>query len=339
MRLALRQHLSEGFNHLWYQPNWLAYALVPFSWLFQVISVCRASYYRLRGAESFPVPVIVVGNLTVGGTGKTPLVAALAQFLREAGHRPGIVMRGYQSHFTGTALAVSPTSDPWEAGEEAVLLAEKTDCPVMIGRKRVEVIKALLAANPEVDVILSDDGLQHYAMTRDMEIVVIDEKRSWGNGFCLPAGPLREPKRRLRSVDYALSVQKQLSDVMFSVNPLSQQAHLTDFVGKKVHAVAGIGNPELFFAQLRAKGLDIIPHAFPDHYWYAAEDLAFGDDYPIIMTEKDAIKCRQLIVESLWCVPLLIAIPEALKNKLLRRIATWTKSSSRSWRAQYANNL
>lgn len=345
--------LHHLLDVIWYRKSPLTVVLLPLSWLYQLVCLGRKLFYRYAyHQKQFPVPVIVVGNLTVGGTGKTPLVAAIANYLIEQNLQPGIVMRGYHGQFEGSHCAVTAKSDPFVVGEEAVLLAQKTGCPVMIGANRPNAIEKLLAQNPEVTVVLSDDGLQHDAMARDIEIVVIDGERRFGNGLCLPAGPLRESLKRLKTASYVIvqggalqkeafghwRVQKQLSKQLLSVNQSANPSSLSDWRGQTVHAVAGIGDPALFFEQLKAEGLKVIPHAFPDHYHYSQEDVTFDDAYPVLMTEKDAVKCRQFTHSNLWCVPLEMALPEKFQTNLLRRIEQWIKNSSRSWLAQSANN-
>lgn len=337
----IKKMIHRFFHHIWGRHHLFTYMLLPFSWLFQILIFSRRAYYRLRQPSIHRVPVIVVGNITVGGTGKTPVVMALATFLKEKGYHPGIVMRGYQGHFKGPYQAVSRDSDPFDVGEEAVLIARTTACPVMVGQDRAFVSEQLLSIH-HVDIIISDDGLQHYALARDIEIVVVDKKRLWGNGFCLPAGPLREPISRLKTVDYvlvqeghlpnALTFHKQLCEKAINLANLSSVS-LSHFVGQKVHAVAGIGDPESFFSSLRAMGILVIVHAFPDHHWFSEKDLKFKEPYPILMTEKDAVKCARFTHLPLWSIPMTIELPEPLQHNLLRRIASF-KNEERTLEVQ-----
>ncbi len=298
-------------DHLWYSRNLLAFALLPLAGLFAGVSALRRLAYRvgLKKARRFDVPVLVVGNITVGGTGKTPLVIWLADYLRKRGLRPGIVARGYGGHARRWPQQVRPDSDITVVGDEAVMLAARTACPMCVGPDRPAAVAALLA-HTDVDIVISDDGMQHYALARDLEIAVIDGERRLGNGFLLPAGPLREPASRLRRVDMVV-VNGQGREGEFSMK-LHQPgvrglhhtaiAHLEDFAGRTVHAVAGIGNPERFFGLLERHGLDIIRHAFRDHHAFGQRDLAFDRELPVLMTEKDAVKCRRLPCRDCWVV-------------------------------------
>jgi tetraacyldisaccharide 4'-kinase len=263
-----------------------------------------------------PVPVVVVGNLTVGGSGKTPLVLWLVAELKRMGLRPGIVSRGYG----GAQKAPTPVtgnSDPAQVGDEPVLLASRSACPVYIGRRRRSAARALLR-NHDCGVIVSDDGLQHYALRRDVEVIVVDGQRRFGNGFCLPAGPLREPPARLalgdyvvvngraREGEYAMGLRAE------SVVNLKDPEHvqpLEAFRHQRVHAVAGIGHPLRFFDMLRAHGIEVEDHPFPDHHPYRAQDIAFADGRAVLMTEKDAVKCRAFAHDRCWYVPV-SAVPD-----------------------------
>jgi tetraacyldisaccharide 4'-kinase len=297
----------------WQTRNPVAVLLLPLALAFAVLVTIRRALYRLGllPVRRFPVPVIVVGNLTVGGTGKTPLVIWLADHLRSLGRRPGIVSRGYGGKAGSWPQPVRPDSDPVMVGDEAVVLASRSGCPVCVGPDRPAAVVALLQ-HTGCDLVLSDDGLQHYALGRDLEIVVVDGERRFGNGWLLPAGPLREPRRRLRAVDlvvvngeaprageYALRMGRP------GVVPLSGTAAaepVSRFAGQRVHAVAGVGNPERFFDLLARHAIVVVPHAFPDHHRFQAEDLAFGDELPILMTEKDAVKCRRFAAAHHWVV-------------------------------------
>ncbi len=275
-----------------------------------------------------PAPVIVVGNLTVGGSGKTPLTRALAEALAARGWRPGVVSRGYGG--TNVApRAVTRADDPHEVGDEAPLLAE-TGCPVWIARKRADAARALLVAHPECDVIISDDGLQHYALARAVEIAVVDGERGLGNGLMLPAGPLREPRVRLSEVDAVVRLVARDEprppstgggvDSVMTHEPLrwrnlarpDAQPDPEAWRAGEVHAVAGTGNPERFFDLVRSLGLAPVCHAFPDHHRYAPGDLAYPRASAILMTEKDAVKCVALADERCWALPVRARIDPAL---------------------------
>ncbi|OYY93568.1 MAG: tetraacyldisaccharide 4'-kinase [Hydrogenophilales bacterium 28-61-23] len=310
--------------------------LIPLSLLFGSLVRLRRVLYRFGvfRVERLPVPVIVVGNLNVGGSGKTPLTLALVQWLRQAGFTPGIVSRGYG----GSARAVMPVqadSDPALVGDEPVLMARRVACPIWIGRKRAEAGRELLAFHPEVDVLIADDGLQHIALTRDVELVVVDAARGFGNGRLLPAGPLREPLARLRQVD-AVVVNGARMEAMplptgcprFSMRiaganfvNLAEPETSVDaahFVGESVHAIAGIGHPERFFKQLAGLGIDAIPHAFADHHAFVESDLPVGT---VLMTEKDAVKCARFSARldrrDLWFLVVDAVVDAGLKDLII----------------------
>jgi tetraacyldisaccharide 4'-kinase len=316
----------------WYAPRvtLLAAALWPLSLAFRAGVAVRRALYRAGALASarMPVPVVVVGNLTVGGSGKTPLARALVDALTARGWRPGIVSRGYGGA-NAEPRAVARTDDPREVGDEAPLLAE-AGCPVWIGRRRADAARALLAANPQCNVIVSDDGLQHYALARTVEIAVVDARRGFGNGLLLPAGPLREPRKRLSEVDAVVrlvawdeprtpSTSGGVDSVM-AHEPLPwRNLARTDAVADteawragEVHAVAGIGNPERFFDLVRSLGITPVCHAFPDHHRYEAGDFEFPRATAILMTEKDAVKCIALADDRYWALPVRARIDPAL---------------------------
>lgn len=313
----------------WQRLTPLSLALFPLSLVFCALVWLRRILYRLGVLTSkrLPVPVIVVGNITVGGTGKTPLVIWLTDFCRQAGYRPGIVTRGYRGQSPTWPVGVTKDTAAQLVGDEALLLARRCNCPVMAGPDRVASIQALLSQ--DCNLIVSDDGLQHYRLRRDLEIAVIDGVRRFGNGLCLPAGPLREPVSRLSSIALRVAngeprageLKMQLSPThLYSLTQPSQQASAEQFLATSVHAVAGIGNPERFFDSLRALGLRILPHAFPDHHAFGARDLEFGDNLPVILTEKDAVKCQHFAKPHFWVLAV-DAQPDArLGEKILQRL-------------------
>ena len=306
-------------DHYWNSTNPVSVSLLPLSVLFGALVKLRRAAYRLRllPARRFAVPVLVVGNITVGGTGKTPLVIWLADYLRSHGWSPGIVSRGYGGRARQWPQQVRPDSDPVSVGDEAVLLAEATGCPMSVGPDRPAAVAALLK-HKAVDIVISDDGLQHYALARDLEIAVIDGKRRLGNGFLLPAGPLREPASRLREAGIVVvngqGVEGEYSMQLHRPRLRSLQGggevRLEDFQGRSVHAVAGIGNPQRFFDLLRELGIDARPHPFPDHHRFRSADLRFDDPLPILMTAKDAVKCRRIPCRDCWVVDI-AARPDA----------------------------
>ena len=304
----------------WQRLGPLAIALWPVSLLFRLVVASRRWAYRrnLLKSKHPAVPVIVVGNITVGGSGKTPLVIWLVEFLRGHGLQPGVVSRGYGGGASHWPQQVGADSDPVAVGDEAVLLAQRAACPVCVGPDRPAAIDALLQ-HSGCDVVVSDDGLQHYAMSRDIEIAVIDGQRRFGNGLMLPAGPLREPVSRLRDVDLVICNGQPQADE-FAMQLSSPQIYRLDgegpsrdisvLEGQRVRAIAGIGNPGRFFDMLRSHGLVVQGHAFPDHHAYTAEDLAFAAELPLLMTEKDAVKCRNIFAGDAWVVSIQ-AQPEA----------------------------
>lgn len=300
-------------QRLWYgrRLNPAALALLPAAWLFRVAVSLRRHAFR-RGwlsSHAVPVPVVVIGNITVGGAGKTPLTLWVIERLRHAGLRPGVVSRGY-GRSAKAPQAVSAGSSAAEVGDEPVLLAQRSGCPMVVGADRVAAIGQLLEV-ADVDVVICDDGLQHYRLRRDVEIVVVDGRRGLGNGRLLPAGPLREPSSRLREADvviyngggHAGQRMRLLPDAAQSLADPSRTRPLSAFSGTECHAVAGIGDPQRFFDMLTGFGLRIIPHAFADHHPYQGSDIDFGDDRPVLMTEKDAVKCRAFAGQNHWFIP------------------------------------
>jgi tetraacyldisaccharide 4'-kinase len=315
----------ERFPGFWQHRSALSTALLPLAALYGLISGARRRYYRLRPPVRLPVPVIVVGNIFVGGTGKTPLVVHVVEALRARGRRPGIVTRGYGGRSREWPQRVTPLSAPELVGDEPVLLAQRAACPVVAAPDRVAAARQLLR-DEDVDVIVSDDGLQHYRLARDLELVVIDAARGLGNGRLLPAGPLREPPARLRSVDMVLCNGGVCTFAEHSfelegdeaVNLLSAERRpLEDsrFM-QGVHAVAGIGNPSRFFAALRARGIPVVPHPKPDHHAFVAEDLTLPGEGAVLMTEKDAVKCRAFASGREWYVPVSARLDPAAQRRL-----------------------
>ena len=295
----------------WQRVGPLAVLLFPLSLLFRLVVFLRRNFYRLGifKTQGFDVPLIVVGNITVGGSGKTPLVIWLVEYLREQGRKPGIVSRGYGGRARSWPQQVRPDSDPAVVGDEAVLLAQRSGCPVCVGPDRPAAVRALLA-HTDCDVVISDDGMQHYAMARDLEIAVIDGQRRFGNGLMLPAGPLREPASRLKSIDLVIC-NGQAASGEFSMTlqepqltPLQggEPQALSLFEGQRVDAIAGIGNPQRFFDMLSRHGLVVQAHPFADHHAYQSTDLGFAGDRPLLMTEKDAVKCRRFPISNAWVV-------------------------------------
>jgi tetraacyldisaccharide 4'-kinase len=278
------------------------------------------------------VPVVVVGNICVGGTGKTPLTLWLADALADSGRKPGIACRAYAASAT-TAGPVTPRGDPAIKGDEAVLMAMHARCPVWSGPNRARTAAAMLAAHPDIDLVLCDDGLQHYALARDVELAVIDATRGFGNGLLLPAGPLREPIGRLSEVDAIVingtgsdadlprgvpRFHMRLTGALFTrVSDPAQTLSPAAFRGRRVAAVAGIGHPDRYFSYLQSLGIAVEPYPFPDHHCYTEEDLLrIQADY-VLMTEKDAIKCRHFRDDRLWMLPVSATVDTALVGRIL----------------------
>lgn len=336
---AIGNALEPKLQHLWQEKSFKSNLLSPLGWLTATMARRRHRAYTSgkNGTWRAGVPVIVVGNITVGGTGKTPVTGWLAQQLQAKGMRPGIVSRGYlgagQKGAAYYPYRVELSSDPSVVGDEALMLLNQTSCPVSVGPDRSAAARLLLK---DCDVLISDDGLQHYGLARDYEIAVLDGVRGFGNGRCLPAGPLREPITRLQSVDtilcngntalsgheHELCFHLQPRDVL---HPESKQTHQVDtlpFSGA-VHCLAGLGNPSRFFDSVRSLGLDPIPHAYPDHYGYSGAELEFADGLPILTTEKDAIKLKGFANPRLWVLRVKPVGLEPLLERVLHALAEY----------------
>jgi tetraacyldisaccharide 4'-kinase len=308
--------------------------LWPVSRLFSLVASQRREHLQ-RVQAMLPVPVVVVGNISVGGTGKTPLLCELAAALSRYEKRIGIISRGYGGSYDGAPRLVKITDNPAVVGDEPLLIARATQCPVVIGHDRLAAARYLVE-HATVDMILSDDGLQHYALPRSVEIVVLDGERGLGNGFCLPAGPLREPASRLQEVDFV--VVNGVTEAVFQPAQLvtqlvpeywiavaSGEAAASkplplETVRGRVHAVAGIGNPARFFNALRSLGLDVIEHPFPDHHHFVFADLDFTDGLPVVMTEKDAVKCSAFAKAKVYALHTQMPLPSQWVSQLLTRI-------------------
>ena len=312
---------------LWYTKNFTSTLLLPLSWLFRLVASCRKIIGKKNSfnAELKDLYIIVIGNLTVGGAGKTPLVSYLALRCKSENLKVGIIMRGYKRN-DSNLKEVLVDSAVETVGDEALMLKQQTGCPVAIAANRCEAAK-YLNKKYNLDVIISDDGLQHYQLPRNFEIVVIDGERKFGNSRCLPAGPLREPISRLKSADLIVCNGENedheyqyhsTCDTVISLTDNTVNRSLESFRDTTVHALAGIGYPKRFFTMLEDAGLQLIMHPFPDHHRYDRSDLEFNDDFPILMTEKDAVKCRQFAKENIWYVPLAIMPNTELDDRLTK---------------------
>jgi tetraacyldisaccharide 4'-kinase len=304
--------VDSWLNHVWYErsspPGWL----MPLAGLYGLLSGMRRFAYarRFRRSTRLPCPVIVVGNVSVGGTGKTPLVCWLVERLSERGYRPGVVTRGYGGS-ARHVRQVTAADEPAVVGDEPVLLARRSGAPVAIGRDRPAAAQLLIAVG--CDVIVSDDGLQHYALARDCEIVVVDGDRRFGNGWLLPAGPLRESPMRARTADaVVINGGRAPREAAFGMRLEAKNAvavvggevlPLSALVGHTIHAIAAIGNPQRFFNMLRSRGIEVLGRPLADHATLSRSDIEFGDDKPVLMTEKDAVKCSAFAGRQHWYVP------------------------------------
>ena len=317
----------------WSRRGAIAWLLWPASLLFGVSALFRRILYFLRILKSVHpgIPVVVVGNLTAGGSGKTPLVLWIAEFLRAKGWTPGIVSRGYKGK-SDSPRAATIASEAADVGDEPIVLSRRSGCPVWVGPDRVRVAEILRRENPKVDVLVLDDGLQHYRLRRDLEICVVDA-RGFGNGFLLPAGPLREPQWRLKTVDAVVGNGIPFGK-SYSMTLVGDEAHrMTDardrrplaaFAGQRVHAVAGIGDPNRFFLHVARAGVKVVPHPFPDHHAFTPKEIdeatASQPDLPVLMTEKDAVKLRHAARPNWWVLPVSAKLDPAFGEWLLGRL-------------------
>src|SRR3990167_4260739 len=330
--------MSLDLARHWYRSSysWLTLLLLPLSGLFGAVIDLRRALFRagILKTEEVNVRVMVVGNISVGGTGKTPMVIWLAEWLQSLGYRPGIVSRGVGGKKHRAPYCVKADSRVEEVGDEALLLVRETGCPVVLCLNRVSAVKTLLQQT-NCNVVLSDDGLQHYRLGRDIEIIMIDGMRQLGNQCLLPAGPLRERAARLSQADLVV-VNGSLAQSHFSmhmtltewvaVSDTAQTLPLAAFQGQWVHAIAGIGHPERFFSALRQAGLKVIPHVFPDHYRYQSKDIEFQDTLPIVMTQKDAIKCQSFSINHAWFARVKVTVSHACQQTLLMTLKKVDKS-------------
>jgi len=318
--------LERRLEALWYGRTPLAWLLLPIAGLFGLVVGIRRQAYRvgLLRAHRLPVPVIVVGNITVGGTGKTPVTAWLVELCRAAGYRPGIVSRGYGGRPANTPRLVSPTDEAREVGDEPLLLCQLTGAPVSVHADRVAAGQRLMAEG--VNVVIADDGLQHYRLARDLEIVVLDGDRQLGNGLLLPAGPLREPAGRLHDVDLVLVNAGPAGPGQFALQSRISRLRTLDgsavgtldaLRGQRVRAVAGIGNPARFYDQLAAAGIEVLPVPVPDHGHVDLNLLAGESRVPIVMTEKDAVKYAPVANCPVWVAQLEMTVPVEVGERVL----------------------
>jgi tetraacyldisaccharide 4'-kinase len=321
--------LQRWFEQRWYGGREPGLALRAAARLFGAIACVRRLAYR-RGilrSTRLPVPVLVVGNLAIGGSGKTPMTLALVAALARRGWRPGVVARGHGGSERGP-VRVPADGDPRRFGDEPCLVARRSGVPVAVARRRVAAAQLLLASG-EVDLLVADDGLQHYALQRDVEIVMVDGRRGLGNGRLLPAGPLREPARRAADSGFRVVAgggeqagEWLMAFELGAAEPLAggEAVALARWRGGRVHAVAGIADPSRFFVALRDLGLDVVEHGFGDHHAFTPDDLSFETGAIVLMTEKDAVKCRRFARPGWYAVPLQARLPEAFFDAVDARL-------------------
>ena len=309
----------------WYRGAWWLWLLRPLELVFRTVAALRRALYQNGLLPSYrcPVPVVVIGNITVGGTGKTPAVIALVESLQARGIRVGVVSRGYGARELQAAYRVTDDSHVYQCGDEPLLIQRRTGCPCVVAPSRADAVRTLLA-DTAVDIIVSDDGLQHYALQRDLEIALLDAERGIGNGFCLPAGPLREPASRLKTVDHVLyrgsgdeSNGLQYRQVaLVHLSSGKECAVSPSIIGNKVHAIAGIGQPEQFFTGLERQGFKLQRHPLGDHHDYRVADFEGLADKPLIMTEKDAVKCASIAGDNAWYLKIDAQLPRSVTESV-----------------------
>ena len=313
---------QQWINRIWYERSFISLFLLPLSVLFWfAITLRKTIYFTIPSLrQKFSVPIIVVGNITVGGTGKTPMVIYLCEELAKLGIKPGVASRGYGADINST-ISIRADHRAKQVGDEPMMIFARTNQPVVVGPDRKDVIGELIKEH-QCNVVICDDGLQDYRFVHDIEILMVDGDRQFGNGWLLPAGPLRERIKRASDCDFKVVTATECLEISgdtmkFDVQELvnlrehKRRVSVRSFVSQTVHAVAGIANPERFFALLRSHGLNIIEHAFPDHAVYTANDLEFADQYPVLMTEKDAVKCMGFGLSNVWYLPVRAKLPES----------------------------
>ena len=321
---------SETLTKIHYSKSLVSLLLLPLSAVFLLISFIRKTLYQFNFLKSFKlkIPVIVIGNITSGGTGKTPLIIYLANELKKNGYRPGIISRGYGSKSEGV-MEVSQKSDVAEAGDEPMLIQKHTHLPVFVSKDRVLAAKALVKKYAKTDVILSDDGIQHYRLRRDLEVLVIDGTRKFGNGYLLPAGPLREFRSKLKTVDAIVCNHKKVIDGSYLMKykghllinlKTNKKIHLNNLSLKNIHAIAGIGNPDRFFDYLKTYNILFSSSVFQDHYKFSKKDFRDMNDKNIIMTEKDAVKCQQFSRNNFWYLPVIAEVDSKFTDVILKKL-------------------
>ena len=319
MTKKIYSFIENILHKLWYKNKLspLLFCFYPASYLVKTISSHRyLKFVKNKKRQSFQIPIIVIGNITIGGTGKTTLLTSIVEYLKTNNFNPGIISRGYKSNIKTFPARVFADSNPYFYGDEPVLLAKTTKVPVVIAPDRKKAAE-FIYSKTNCNIILSDDGLQHYNLPRHGEIAVIDGSRGLGNSFCIPAGPLRESSNRLKTVDIIVSKAKTPQNFKYKTQLMqlhmpivknlftNENIPIMDFVklNPNIHAIAGIGNPELFFTFLKTSGFSIKKHIFRDHHQYSFSEIDFNDNLPIVMTAKDSIKCQIFAKKNMWSVP------------------------------------
>ncbi|MBT7308813.1 MAG: tetraacyldisaccharide 4'-kinase [Gammaproteobacteria bacterium] len=333
--------IRRWVEQLWYSPSGIVkgvqWLLLPLSLLFcLLVSLRRWGYQNAILKSAHPgVPVVVVGNISVGGSGKTPLVIALVHWLQQQGHTPAVVSRGYGRVDEEQLIAVTAVSDPQQVGDEPLLIAQQSGAIVVVAGDRYAAASHAISLG--ASIIVGDDGLQHYRLQRDFEIAVVDSQRQFGNRYCLPAGPLREGLPRLHQVDavvlngggdaeqitpgVAAMAMQLRAGRLYQLGAPERYCELSELVATPLHAVAGIAHPERFFTLLQNAGIRLIPHPFPDHHPYNSSDFEFAERYPVVITEKDAVKCAELQLEQLiWVLPVTVEIDPQLLQRLSQQL-------------------
>jgi tetraacyldisaccharide 4'-kinase len=323
----MKKNIVRWFQDAWYKEMYFSNIFVPFSMIFDDFRRIKLFLYKIGvyKKSKLSVPVINVGSITVGGTGKTHLVLWLARFLREQGYKPGIVSSGYGGNSEIWPQWVDDQSMAEQVGDEAVLMARRVDCPIVVGSKVIKACQMLLDKSNS-NVILVNDGLQQYSLINDIEIAVIDGERRFGNGYMLPCGPLREPVERLQKVDLVIVNGIETEENEFSMTikgdsvincVTNEEKLLNDFSKQPIHAIASIGNPKHFFDLLERKSISLDSHAFSDHHNFTGNNISFKDDKPVLMTEKDAVKCLDFCSEKCWFVPITVKPQQVFVDKLI----------------------
>ncbi len=319
----------------WYRKSSIGYLLLPLAWIWRWGMQLRAYLYKHKifTTTEFTVPVIVIGNITVGGNGKTPFIIALTELLHELGFKPGIVSRGYGGQLQQDTSEVIATSDPKLVGDEPVLLARRLQCPLVVGKNRVKAVQTLLQNHP-CDIVLSDDGLQHLSLGRAMEIIIVDGDRQLGNGFCLPAGPLRESAKRLQTTPWVIfqshaqdSAQRFfLQPKLFrSVKNSAITKPLAAFAEQTVDIIAAIGYPQRFLKTLQTLQIKLKAHVFRDHHAYTWQELQDYQHKTVLMTEKDAVKCQAFPLQDAWYLEVETVMTDSLRQQLRAHFSQWKK--------------